>query len=149
MQKPKVLYWGSTSIFCAIFAVTGTLYLLHSPRFIGRLHDLGYPPYVLNIIGVAKILGVMALITPRFPRLKEWAYAGFTIDLLGAIWSHLAVQGVMAALPPVLPLSILATSYLSYRMLQASAETAIAKDATPTHSTVLPVTRPFRARRHE
>jgi DoxX-like family len=127
MQKIKILYWTVTSIFSAIFATTGTLYLLHSPRFTCRLHDLGYPLYVLNIIGVAKLLGVMALLTPKFPRLKEWAYAGFVIDFVGGIWSHLAVQGVSDALPLFLPLSILATSYISYRILQSNPNTAVAK----------------------
>jgi hypothetical protein len=81
---------------------------------------------VLNIIGVAKLLGAAALMTPKLPRLEEWAYAGFVIDFVGGIWSHLAVQGVAGAVRLLLPLAILTVSYVSYRTLQRNAETAVA-----------------------
>jgi hypothetical protein len=55
---------------------------------------LAYPPYMLAVLGTAKILGAIALVVPKFPRLKEWAYAGFVFDLIGAIWSHLAMQAL-------------------------------------------------------
>jgi DoxX-like protein len=71
----------------------------------------------------------LALITPKFPRLKEWAYAGFVIDFIGAIWSHLSVpaQDLTEALRILTPLSLLAASYISYRVLQTNLETAIAR----------------------
>jgi hypothetical protein len=59
----------------------------------GFVHILGYPPYFVTILGVWKVLGVIAILVPRFPRLKEWAYAGIFFDLTGAAASCAAVGG--------------------------------------------------------
>jgi DoxX-like family len=121
MRTMKVIYWTSTTVFALTFAFTGSLYLVHSPQMATKLALLGYPPYLLAILGTAKILGSIALVFPKYPRLKEWAYAGFVFDFFGAIWSHLAVQGIGRAAAVVLvPLMILAASYVSYRRLQES-----------------------------
>jgi uncharacterized membrane protein YphA (DoxX/SURF4 family) len=119
MKATKVIYWTSTILFALIFATTGALYLIHSPQMVTKLALLGYPLYLLAILGTAKILGAVALLVPRFPRLKEWAYAGFVFDFLGAIWSHLVVQGAGRAAAVVLvPLTVVTVSYLSYHRLQ-------------------------------
>ena len=79
---------------------------------------LGYPDYLMTILGTAKLLGVIALLMPRFPLLKEWAYAGFTFDLLGASASHAFVHD-----PPMetaLPLIILGIAAASYVLRPAS-----------------------------
>lgn len=79
---------------------------------------LGYPEYLMTILGTAKLLGVVALLMPRFPLLKEWAYAGFTFDLLGASASH-----AFARDPPIetaLPLIILGIAAASYVLRPAS-----------------------------
>jgi hypothetical protein len=118
MKATKAIYWSSTILFALIFATTGTLYLIHSPQMVTKLALLGYPPYMLAILGTAKILGSFALVVPKFSRLKEWAYAGFVFDFLGAIWSHLAVQGLGRAAAVVLvPLALITVSYVSFRRL--------------------------------
>jgi hypothetical protein len=68
---------------------------------------LGYPIYLLTILGVWKILGVVALLIPKFPLLKEWAYAGFFFAMSGAAFSHIAVGDPMKELVPSLLLLIL------------------------------------------
>ena len=119
MKATKAIYWTSTILFALVFALTGTLYLIHNPQMVEKLAALGYPPYMLAILGTAKILGAIALVVPRFPRLKEWAYAGFVFDFLGAIWSHVAVQGVGRSAAVVLvPLVLVTVSYVSYRELE-------------------------------
>jgi len=127
MKALKITYWVSTLVFATIFTTTGTLYLLHFPTFVKRATDLFYPPYLLEIIGTAKVLGGIALVTPKFPRLKEWAYAGFAFDFIGAIWSHFYVQGLGESVRLLVPLSILMVSYISYHRLQRWPETAIVK----------------------
>ena len=73
---------------------------------------LGYPEYLMTILGVAKILGVIALLIPGVPLLKEWAYAGFTFDLLGASASHAFVSDPIAeTVTPLVVLSIAVASY--------------------------------------
>lgn len=119
MKTMKIIYRTSTFLFALIFVMTGSLYLLHSPQMVTKLALLGYPGYMLALLGVAKILGAITLAVPGFLRLKEWAYAGFVFDFLGAIWSHLAIQGVGRAAAVVLvPLVLITISYVSYRRLQ-------------------------------
>ncbi len=117
MKTTKITYWISTVLFALVFATTSFLYLTHSQIITTKLQGLGYPLYVLDILGTAKILGVIALLVPRFPRLKEWAYAGFTFDLIGAFWSHSAVQGWEKAVPIVVPFTVGLISYLTYHRL--------------------------------
>jgi uncharacterized membrane protein YphA (DoxX/SURF4 family) len=119
VKATTVIYWTSTVLFASVFAVTGILYLIHTPQMVTKLALLDYPPYMLAILGTAKILGAIALVVPRLPKLKEWAYAGFVIDFLGAIWSHLAVQGVgRSAVVVLVPLALVTVSYVSYRKIE-------------------------------
>ena len=121
MKALKITYWVSTAIVSGIFTITSYLYMTHSPVMVAKTVALGYPLFLLNILGLAKILGSLTLIIPKLSsRLKEWAYAGFVFDLIGAIWSHLVVQGAIKALPPVLPLAIVLVSYISWRLLNRS-----------------------------
>ncbi|HEY4148297.1 MAG TPA: DoxX family protein [Chitinophagaceae bacterium] len=119
MKRLKITYWVSTIFFATIFTTTGILYLLHFPAIAKRTLDLYYPAYLLDIIGTAKILGAVALVTPKYKHLKEWAYAGFTFDFIGAMWSHFYVQGINKYVLIIIPLSILMVSYITYHRLQA------------------------------
>jgi hypothetical protein len=65
--------------------------VLQIPMAVAIFAHLGYPTYLLPFIGIAKILGVVAVLVPGFPRLKEWAYAGLVFDLTGALYSHISV----------------------------------------------------------
>jgi uncharacterized membrane protein YphA (DoxX/SURF4 family) len=134
MKALKITYWASTILFVSLFTTTGTLYLLHSPTFVRRTVDLHYPLYLLDIIGLAKVLGGIALVTPRFKRLKEWAYAGFSFDFIGAIWSHFYVQGFGEYTLILVPFSILMISYVSFHRLEQRPATAIIKYKYPKHA---------------
>jgi hypothetical protein len=91
--KWKVIpYWLTTGLFAAAFLASGAAELAAAPAAVAATVALGYPAYVLTILGVWKVLSVPALLAPRFPRLKEWAYAGIFFDLTGAAVSH-AVSG--------------------------------------------------------
>ena len=67
--------------------------ILKVPDAVAFITQLGYPVYFIPFIGVAKVLGSIAIVVPRFPKLKEWAYAGLTFDLIGAVYSNLMVNG--------------------------------------------------------
>jgi hypothetical protein len=87
--KPKVIgYWLTTGLFAAAFLASGAAELAGAPAAVTATVALGYPTYVLTILGVWKVLSVPALLAPRLPRLKEWAYAGILFDLTGAAASH-------------------------------------------------------------
>jgi hypothetical protein len=109
MNYKKISYWTLTIIFAGMMMLSGYFYLSKQPAIVQAIHQLGYPEYMLGILGTAKILGVVALLQTRFNTLKEWAYAGFTINLIGACWSHLALGQPVVA--PAILLLILAGSY--------------------------------------
>jgi uncharacterized membrane protein YphA (DoxX/SURF4 family) len=83
-----VAYWVATALIVLEMIVGGSWDLLRTAYVRGLMDQLGYPEYMLSILGVWKLLGALAIVAPRFPRLKEWAYAGMIFDLTGAAASH-------------------------------------------------------------
>ncbi len=112
-RRDTVLYWIFTGLFCA-FMLTSTIpNILSAPEWVEIFKQLGYPPYMLPFLGVAKLLGVIALLVPGFARIKEWAYAGMFFDLTGAVYSGLAVGGFdPKMLIMLVPYGLGALSYL-------------------------------------
>jgi len=90
-KKNKIIYWVATIWLALGMVSTAIVQLIHMQEEVEKtsLH-LGYPSYFLTIIGVWKILGVVAILIPKYPLLKEWAYAGFIFVMTGAIFSHIA-----------------------------------------------------------
>ncbi len=113
MSSRMIVYWIATVVFAALLGLSGLAYLAGVERFVEGITLLGYPSYVLTILGTAKVLGVIALLAPGRPLLKEWAYAGFAFDLIGAVASHtFAGDPIGEAVRPLVPLAIGAASYL-------------------------------------
>ena len=111
-------YWVATGLTAAAFISGGAGDLSHAPPVIEGMRALGYPLYFATILGVWKILGGLAILAPRFPRLKEWAYAGIAFDLTGAAASH-AFSG--DPMPKVItPLIILGIAAASWALRPAS-----------------------------
>lgn len=90
-KRNKIIYWIATVWLSLGMLSTGLVQLIGLKEENEMMQHLGYPLYFLTIIGVWKILGVIAILIPRFPLLKEWAYAGFFFCMSGAVFSHLAV----------------------------------------------------------
>jgi uncharacterized membrane protein YphA (DoxX/SURF4 family) len=86
----KIGYWVTTGLVAAGMLAGGTADALAVPDAVAIFEKLGYPTYLLHLIGVAKVLAAITILLPKFPRLKEWAYAGIAIDLIGAAYSHAA-----------------------------------------------------------
>ncbi|HXL73431.1 MAG TPA: DoxX family protein, partial [bacterium] len=86
MPMAKVFYWIETLLVVSAMGSGGVMMLLQTPANVQGITALGYPAYLCTILGVAKILGCIAVLfgSKKFRTLKEWAYAGFTFDLLGA-----------------------------------------------------------------
>ncbi|MCU0368755.1 MAG: DoxX family protein [Cyclobacteriaceae bacterium] len=92
-RRETISFWVFTGLFCA-FMLTSTIpNILSAPEWVDVFKQLGYPLYMLPFIGIAKLLGIIALLVPGFPRIKEWAYAGMFFDLTGAVYSGLVVGG--------------------------------------------------------
>jgi hypothetical protein len=88
MKRKAIIYWISTIFVVLIMSISGGMAFVHSAALMKALAQLGYPGYFSNILGWGKLIGVMALLAPGIPRLKEWAYAGFTITAVSACYSH-------------------------------------------------------------
>lgn len=86
-RRTVIAYWVTTALVVFELGMGGVWDVLRVPQVRGLIERLGYPSYFLIILGIWKLLGAMALAIPRFPRLKEWAYAGVLFDLTGAVAS--------------------------------------------------------------
>lgn len=121
MKKIKIAYYIVTAIFTAFIALGAIFDVRAVPEARTIITHLGYPVYILYTVGWAKLLGVIGVWQPKSPTLREWAYAGITFDLLGALFSHLASgDGPQGFLAPVIPLLLLTASYLLHRKYHGS-----------------------------
>jgi hypothetical protein len=112
MKKIKIFYWITTGIFAAFMLFSAIQEIMGSPDAVKIITGLGYPAYLVLFLGIAKLLGSITILVPGFKWLKEWAYAGFFFDLLGATYSVL-VTGPFR--PPILfMLLFFAFLFLSY-----------------------------------
>ena len=102
-KRNKIIYWIATALLSLGMLGSGVQQVLHTKQMIDLIKPLGYPVYLLNIIGIWKILGVIAVLMPGFKLLKECASAGFFFVMTGALVSHLAFGDleVKAILGPV------------------------------------------------
>jgi uncharacterized membrane protein YphA (DoxX/SURF4 family) len=109
----KIAYWATTGALCALSLFAAYTYLSGSPQAVEGFAHVGYPQQLRVLLGIAKLLGAIALLVPGWPRLKEWAYAGFTFAWIAASVAHyLANEKPQAAMPVVL-LVLLGVSYLT------------------------------------
>ncbi len=118
MNRTTTAYWIATGLFCAAFLFGGTSHLLRTEAIAEGIASLGYPAYLMTILGTAKLLGVAALLAPGRPLLKEWAYAGFSFNLLGATVSHVFAGDPFSE--TVRPAALLLVGAASYFLRPAS-----------------------------
>jgi uncharacterized membrane protein YphA (DoxX/SURF4 family) len=116
MKAINITYWILTVLLAVLMGLGAIPDIISSPDAVKLVCDhLHYPAYFLPFIGVAKVLGAITVLVPGFPRLKEWAYAGFTFDLIGAIYSSIAVGDPAQMWAPILiGFIILFGSYIFY-----------------------------------
>jgi hypothetical protein len=110
------VYWVFTLLFVVPLGLSGVTYLMQIPVNVQGVDQLGYPHYIMPFLGVAKILGVIAILWERSKTLKEWAYAGFTLELLLATWSGIEVGHGLRSLFPFIMLLIMFVSYAQWKM---------------------------------
>jgi uncharacterized membrane protein YphA (DoxX/SURF4 family) len=122
-------YWLTTSLAGLNFLIAGTAYLAGVQAVRDAFAELGYPAYLVPFLGACKLLGGLALLAPRLPRLKEWAYAGITCNLIGAAASHAATGH--AATKVIAPLLVLAVVLASWSLRPASRRLDPRPEASP------------------
>jgi uncharacterized membrane protein YphA (DoxX/SURF4 family) len=112
MKTRRIVYWITTALTAFFFLSGGAVDVARPPFAVEGMTHLGYPAYFMVILGVWKILGGLAVLVPRFPRLKEWAYAGMLFDLTGASASHAASGDPLGkVVTPIVLLGIVAASW--------------------------------------
>lgn len=122
-MKPKTIkisYWIVTILFSLSMLFSGITEVLQIEQAKEVMKHLGYPIYVNKIIGTAKILGVIAILQWKFKTIKEWAYAGFTIDIIGAAASmFFAGDSLLMVLSTVPFLVVMFASYFLWKKVEA------------------------------
>lgn len=129
--RNKIIYWIATIWLALGMLSTGIVQLLKVKEDVDVILALGYPVYLLTILGVWKILGVFVLLVPRFPLLKEWAYAGFFFAMSGAVFSHIASGNPLGDIFPSLLLLVL--TIISWYFRPESRKIALAGAAGQQH----------------
>ena len=111
-KRNKIIYWVATVFLAIGMTAGGVQQMLQVGGYNEIVTQLGYPLYLLSILGTWKILGVITILLPKFPLLKEWAYAGFFFVLSGAFLSHVIVgQAFIEAIPSLILLSVTVLSW--------------------------------------
>ena len=118
MKAIKITYWTTTSLVALLMSYSVFAYLTQ-PAVDEAFHHLGYPSYFRVELALAKLVGVVVLVSPVASRIKEWAYAGFTIVFISAFIAH-TVSGdpIAARINPIISLALLIVSYVTYHKLQ-------------------------------
>lgn len=119
MRRDKVIYWTATGLLAAGMVMSAFMYLTRNPQLMQSFKYAGYPEYFVTLLGIAKLLGSIALVVPVWSKLKEWAYAGFAFTFIGAIWTHVATSTPWMA--PFIALVLLSVSYWFSARLKAAA----------------------------
>ncbi|GAB3696933.1 DoxX family protein [Spirosoma flavus] len=117
-KRNKIMYWVATLWLALGMLSTGVVQLMNVKEGQGGLDMItheGYPAYLLTLLGVCKIMGVVALLVPKFPLVKEWAYAGFFFMMSGAIFSHFASRDEISSIIPALLLLVLTLASWYFR----------------------------------
>jgi len=128
-KRIKIAYWTFTILFTLPLLGSGIGFLTAPPSVIEGMSHLGYPIYLMRFLGTAKLLGALAVLVGTFPRLKEWAYAGFVFNLLGAFYSHLCSGDGPKALGPLVVLSFTLLSYFYWRKSKVVTREPISQSA--------------------
>ncbi|KUJ62974.1 DoxX-like family protein [Flavobacteriaceae bacterium CRH] len=111
-KRNKIIYWVATLWLALGMLSTGIVQVIKMKEEVDMMAHLGYPAYFLTILGVWKILGVIAILIPKTPLLKEWTYAGFFFAMSGAVFSHLACgDGSKDYFGPILLLILIVISW--------------------------------------
>ena len=112
MNRKKWIYWSLKIMFAVVLGGSALAKLARSEQLTQTFNHLGYPSYLLNILGIGYLLGLVGLFQSKVPILREWAYAGFAIALVGAFSSHLlAGDPIVKAVPALVLLVIMFGAY--------------------------------------
>lgn len=121
MKKDKIIYWAATGVFSAMMLMSGFMYFT-KPEVVEGFKMMGFPDYFRVELGTAKLLGAIVLLIPQIPaRVKEWAYAGFGINMIAASITHLAIGDTKGITMPLILLAVLIVSNIYLHKTKSAA----------------------------
>jgi uncharacterized membrane protein YphA (DoxX/SURF4 family) len=121
MKKLNTWYWIATIIFALMMIMDGFGGITQQEAGKEVLKHLGYPMYLLIIVGIAKLLGAASILQNKFTAIKEWAYVGFAINFIGAFASRAFVgDGISLLIPPIIALAIMFIPYILWKRLKSN-----------------------------
>ena len=137
-MKRKIAFWTTTGLLGFGLVASGLMKLSGAPELLENMARLGYPSYLLTILGVWMLAGAAAIVAPGLPRLKEWAYAGVVFQMTGAFASHMFAGDPVG--PSLAPLMLAAFAVASYVLRPASRTlgTPVLAESAPNRDRVLP-----------
>ena len=113
MTPRTIAYWGATALVTIVPLLAAFAYLTTSPQAVENFRHVGYPQQLRVLLGVGKLAGAIVLLLPRLPRLKEWAYAGFTFMWIAATVAHYLAGDKPLFLLPAALIALLTVSYVT------------------------------------
>lgn len=126
-KSTKAIYWAGVILTSLWFGTSGVCELTKNPLVWDITLQLGYPAHFIYILGVAKISGVLVLLTPnKLLRLKEWVFAGVFFDIIFAFFSKLSVLGFAATVDAIIAFAMVSVTYIMFRKLYPAATVAVA-----------------------
>ncbi len=124
MKKIKITYWIVTFLFCLFMLMDGVMGIMRVEEGQEIMRHLGYPVYIMTILGVFKVLGAIGIFQNKFKMLKEWAYAGFTFHFLGAAASRAyGGDSFILIISPLLFMAFMFVAYFLWKKMERTPTT--------------------------
>jgi uncharacterized membrane protein YphA (DoxX/SURF4 family) len=111
LKNKQIVFWTITILISAFFILSGYMEITKNPATYPKTLRMGYPPYFITLLGVAKLIGSAVFLVPMFRRLREWVFAAFTIDVIFAFASGYSIQSYGDCLKAVVVFIILMFAY--------------------------------------
>jgi len=120
MKSIRIFYWITTGLLALLMAFSSISSLVNSSQAVEFFKSINMPAYLISFLSVAKLLGVLGILIPGYPRIKEWAYAGLIFDLIGALWCNYSSSKSTANwFPMIIFIGIAFASYFLYHKKSA------------------------------
>jgi hypothetical protein len=121
MKSIRIFYWITTGLLVLLMAFSSISSLINSAQAVEFFKSINMPVYLISFLSVAKLLGVLGILIPGYPRIKEWAYAGLIFDLIGALWcNYSSSKSTGDWFPMIIFIGIAFASYFLYHKKTAA-----------------------------
>jgi hypothetical protein len=126
MKTKKIIYWAVTTLLSVLCIMGSFVDIAHKPDAVALITHLGYPIYFISFIGILRLFGIIAILVPGYPMIKEWAYAGLFFDMFGALYSAIANGDALSSwIAPLIAMLLVIGSYILYHQRSSDPHAAL------------------------